>query len=66
MQNNPLVTQALDLITASIKSRSFWLDVRIALLMFVDTIERQQCIEPRTSEIRRKFKKNREGWKKEI
>ena len=33
-------------------NRDFWLDIRRALLIMVDAIERMLCIEPRTKECR--------------
>ena len=36
--------------------REFWLAVRQALLMVVDALERELCITPRTSELRKGFK----------
>ena len=36
--------------------RDFWLQIRQALLMFVDTVERHFDIEPRTSELRKERK----------
>ena len=37
--------------------RDFWLQVRQALLMMVDAIERALAMEPRTSELRREAKR---------
>lgn len=37
--------------------RAFWLQVRQALLMIVDAIERMLDIAPRTSELRREAKR---------
>ncbi len=37
--------------------RSFWLDIRRALLLMVDAIERLICISPRTSELRKDIDK---------
>ena len=37
--------------------RDFWLQIRQALLMMVDAIERVARIEPRTSELRREAKR---------
>jgi hypothetical protein len=37
--------------------RPFWLQVRQALLMIVDAIERTLGMEPRTSELRREAKR---------
>jgi hypothetical protein len=56
MQNNPVLTKALDAIAGSVDNHSFWMDVRNGLLMLVDAIERQQCIQPTTSKIRGDYK----------
>jgi len=37
-------------------SRDLWVAVRQALLMVVDAIERELCIAPRTSELRKQAK----------
>lgn len=37
--------------------KQFLIDIRQALLMMVDTIERLLCISPRTSELRREMDK---------
>ena len=38
------------------RQKEFWLDVRTALLMLVDAIERLISITPRTMELRKMFK----------
>ena len=37
-------------------SRDFWMAVRQAVLMFLDALERELCISPRTAELRRREK----------
>ena len=37
-------------------TRQFWIDLRQALLMVVNSIERELGIEPRTSELRKQKK----------
>ena len=39
--------------------RDFWLEIRRALLVMVDAIERLAKIEPRTAELREAFKKGK-------
>lgn len=41
------------------KDREFWLRVRQAMLMLVDTVERQLGVRPRTADLRRKQKQGR-------
>ena len=41
-------------------SREFWLAIRQALLMIVDALERELCLEPRTAELRRERKTRKE------
>ena len=38
--------------------RAFWMQVRQALLMMVDAIERMVDVQPRTSELRRERKRD--------
>lgn len=41
-------------------SREFWMAVRQAILMFLDALERELCIEPRTAELRKRGRRDRE------
>ena len=40
-------------------TREFWMAVRQAVLMFLDALERELSIEPRTAELRRMVKRER-------
>ena len=41
-------------------SRDFWMAVRQAVLMFLDALERELGLAPRTAELRREKKKERQ------
>jgi len=42
-------------------TREFWMAVRQAVLMFLDALERELGIEPRTAELRRMVKRAGKG-----
>ena len=42
-------------------SRDFWMAVRQAVLMFLDALERELKLEPRTAELRKIVKRERKG-----
>jgi len=42
-------------------SRDFWMAVRQAVLMFLDALERELGLEPRTAELRKIVKRERKG-----